>query len=157
MKRSLISHPLILMGALLVLVFLFFRLVAFHGQDDIFDPPTLMLITVAYTLSVISMVIRTDWHRWSPLGAGLLSTMAGDALFYTYVIFGWFDYTRQTVIRTEGYIDIVRSLFLIGGFFVVWGLGSEWLADRGNGVLTAKKWHRRRPDQNRQGEEGVAS
>lgn len=139
-------NPLTWLGLCLVVGFAILQ-----RAGDEFDLLALIVISITYTLAVVSMVVRTGWSRWSTLGAGLLATMAGDALFYTYILTGTHPLPFR-VLHHEETVVLVRDLFLIGGVFVSIGLAKEVWGDR-----TGSIWHRLRPGRNRRDQEGASS
>lgn len=139
-------NPIVWLAICLIIGFFIF-----HKTMEEFDPFTLFVISTAYTYAVLSMAARTGWSRWSILGSGLLATMAGDALFYLYVLTS--DHPPPVrIIQYDIVPIVVRDLFFVGSLFVITGLIMESRGDRTRGV-----WHRLRPGRNRRDEPGASS
>lgn len=104
----------------------------------------LSTIAIAYALARLSIVTRTRWPMWTMLGAGLLGTMLGDALVYSYVMSTriWPEWPGDHV---QLAVAVILAPLFVGGCFVVVGLSREWVDDRGTGLLSPKRWVRHRP------------
>lgn len=107
------------------------------------DIPMLVIISTAYLLACLSILTRTRWPMWTMLGAGLLATMLGDAVLYSYILSGriWPAWTAS---HMHGITSFLRALLIVGGVFVVVGLSREWVDDQETGMLSPKRWLRRR-------------
>lgn len=92
------------------------------GGDDI---NLLTAIGALYFVGVLAMLVAT--RRWTARGLGLLGTMLADAFLYLSSAsasrFGW------TWLLSEGRLDIVRALFLVGGSLLAYGL-CAWAVER---------------------------
>ncbi len=134
--RSSLFWLVILTGVMWYLL----HLATVHNMDGDFDPSTLVLISVAYTVNAVIMAVRTGSGPWSILGAGLLATFCGDALFYFYIFAGT---ERIQIPHREAGLDLVRALFVIGGIFTLLGHLREWWRDDGSAARALKRFLRK--------------
>lgn len=122
--RHTLRHPLIWL-VLLVVLAAGTMVVLPTPYDAYATGVVLLVIAVAYLMACISILSRTRWPMWTVLGAGLLATMFGDAVVYTYILS-----TRIWVGWAAEHIHLVTAIVLsplfAGGIFVVVGLSREW-------------------------------
>lgn len=87
-----------------------------HESTPREDGLLLVFIGSVYAVAVAVMLIGTRY--WTIRGLGLLGTLAGDAVAYTTLggaALGWFS-------APEWRVDLIRSLFLVGGTLMAIGL-----------------------------------
>lgn len=95
------------------------------GSDDI---NLLTAIGALYFVGALVMLVAT--RRWTARGLGLLGTMLADSFLYLSSAFasrfGWMW------LLSEGRLDLVRALFLVGGTLLAYGLVA-WAVQRWRG------------------------
>lgn len=124
-------HPLLWLIPFVAITIIMLRFMP--RSEDIGERLVLTTISIAYFLACLSILTRTRWTMWTMLGAGLLATMLGDAMVYSYILSiriwpGW----------SAEHLDLATSILLAplfaGGIFVVIGLSREMFQDRHFGL-----------------------
>lgn len=154
--RTYLRHPLLWLLALCTVAIVVLHALDVASIANRIDPVILVVISISYGVSALSMLVRTGWRNWSILGAGLVATLIGDTVFWVLALLragGW----TPAIDHRDDTLDVTRALFAIGGPFVLVGLAREWWADRKSRFGGIGNWTRRRPGRNRNDETGAAT
>lgn len=118
--------PLVLTAGTVYAVWLLLRRHAFTTGDQL-NGYILIYIGVAYIVAVTFLLLFTQ--RWTFRGIGQLCTALGDAVLYFgtgLLSLGWREGPR-----TAGELNLIRSLFIVGGTLLMAGLGWWAVTTRG--------------------------
>lgn len=116
----LLVHPLFLLLIFTISLFLFLQVSDVEGT---YDSKILLFIGAVYLISSIFMVIQTRWDRWTVLSAGMFATFLGNALLYLATAVASLGHERWFM---SGLLIAIRSLFVVGGVWVLSGIAQEW-------------------------------
>lgn len=116
-------NPLVWMAVLASAAYLGLTLIDDAEIEAYVRPPVVLMIAVTYTVAVVQM-LRTSWSLWTTLGAGLVATIAADALLYYYLFWPW----DADAVDGE-WRRVILSLLVAGAPFVMFGVIREWRLD----------------------------
>jgi len=93
-----------------------------------YDAIILTFISVVYCLGALFMIGQTRWRDWTILGSGLVATFTADALVYGLFASNLYREGNDRIPFYQEGLVIARSLFVVGGTWVIIGMLVEtWL------------------------------